>query len=152
MNDRLPATSHYAVSARTRGMRVFIEELVVETFVGIHAHEHLDRQPVSLTLELLYGYAPDELDELDESGARSFLDYEQLSNRLRAFLESNPHTRLLEALAIQIAELVFRDYPAAEELVLSLHKPKIRALSKRSGVELCWSRVDFDTHTQRRSH
>ncbi|CAB3804487.1 dihydroneopterin aldolase [Paraburkholderia caffeinilytica] len=119
-------------------MRVFIDEMTVQTFVGIHAHEHLEPQPVAVSLELLYGCSP------AEDGDRPFVDYERLCECLSQFLADKAHTRLLETLAIQIADIVFEEFPAIEELVVSLHKPKVREHSKRSGVELYWSRLDCE--------
>ncbi|PRZ55863.1 dihydroneopterin aldolase [Paraburkholderia fungorum] len=125
-------------SISTSGFRVFIEEMTVDTFVGIHPQEHGERQPVVLSMELLYGCRP------VEGLPDTFIDYEQLSNRLVRLLERSGHTRLLETLAVHIAQLTFEESPAVAEAVISLHKPKARAGSKRMGIELRWSRADFE--------
>jgi 7,8-dihydroneopterin aldolase/epimerase/oxygenase len=61
-----------------------------------------------------------------------------------AFLAEKSHTRLLETLAVELAELSFREWPALDALTLALHKPKIREGTRRIGVELDWTRADYE--------
>jgi 7,8-dihydroneopterin aldolase/epimerase/oxygenase len=121
-----------------RGWRVFVDELVIETRVGIHAHEHAAPQPVVIDASLAYRCDP------SEQGADRLIDYERYCNRLCEFLSAKPHTRLLEMLALEIAELSFSEWPALQALTLALHKPKIREGTRRLGVELDWTRADYD--------
>ncbi|TKC81273.1 dihydroneopterin aldolase [Trinickia terrae] len=119
-----------------RGWRVFIDELLVPTRVGIHAHEHAAPQTVVIDASLTYRCVPSE-----EGG---WIDYERYCERIAAFLATKPHTRLLETLAVEIAALSFLEWRALDALTLALHKPKIRPGTKRIGVELDWTRGDFD--------
>ena len=121
-----------------RGWRVFIDELVVATRIGLHAHEYAAPQPVVIDASLLYCGEP------SEAGAHAMIDYERYCECVTAFLAEKPHTRLLETLAVELAELSFREWPALDALTLALHKPKIREGTRRIGVELDWTRADYE--------
>jgi dihydroneopterin aldolase len=128
------------LGARGKGWRVFIDELVVSTHIGIHTHEHLAAQPIVIDASLAYRCEP------SEEGTHAMIDYERYCNRVSEFLSLKPHTRLLETLAVEIAQLSFAEFPALDALTLSLHKPKIREGTRRIGVELDWTRGDFEAH------
>jgi dihydroneopterin aldolase len=127
-----------ASSRLGRGWRVFIDELVVTTRIGLHAHEYVAPQPVVIDASLLYRGEP------SEEGAHAMIDYERYCGRVSAFLADKPHTRMLETLAVEVAELSFREWPALDALTLALYKPKIREGTRRIGVELDWTRADYD--------
>jgi 7,8-dihydroneopterin aldolase/epimerase/oxygenase len=120
-----------------RGWRVVVDELIVQTRVGLYEHEHEGPQPVCIDASLRYREMPDESDA-------GLIDHEAWCNRVSAFLETKPHTRLLETLAVEIAALSFDEWPALDALTLTLHKPKIRPGTKRLGLELDWRRADHD--------
>ncbi|MDR5818594.1 MULTISPECIES: dihydroneopterin aldolase [unclassified Caballeronia] len=120
-----------------RGWRVVVDELIVQTRVGLYEHEHEGPQPVCIDASLHYRAMPDESDD-------GLIDYEAWCNRVSAFLETKPHTRLLETLAVEIAALSFDEWPALDALTLTLHKPKIRPGTKRLGLELDWRRADHE--------
>jgi 7,8-dihydroneopterin aldolase/epimerase/oxygenase len=121
-----------------RGWRVFVDELAIATRVGIHAHEHLAPQPLVMDASLVYRCDP------SEAAVDTLIDYEQYCNRICAFLAAKPHTRLLETLAMEIAELSFSEWPALDALTLTLYKPKIREGTRRLGIELDWTRADYE--------
>jgi 7,8-dihydroneopterin aldolase/epimerase/oxygenase len=131
------ASSGARGAARGKGWRVFI----VATRIGIHAHEHLAAQPVVIDASLSYRCEP------SEEGSHAMIDYERYCNRVSEFLSAKPHTRMLETLAVEIALLSFAEWPALEAITLALHKPKIREGTKRIGVELDWTRCDFEAHS-----
>lgn len=120
-----------------RGWRVVIDGMVVNTNIGIHAHEHGTAQPIVLDASLEYRATP------HEHGGQSLIDYERYCERISTFLAGKPHTRLLETLALELAVLSFSEIAAIDALTLSLHKPRIRAGTQRIGVELDWTRRDF---------
>lgn len=130
-----------------RGWRVFIDELVVSAHVGIHAHEHGQPQPVVIDASLVYAGEPGE--DANEGEAGAMIDYERYCARVVQFLDTRPHTRLLETLALDLAELSFREWPALAALTLALHKPKIREGTRRIGVELDWTRADYEARCAR---
>ena len=119
----------------SRGWSVFIDALAVPVRIGIHPHEHDAPQPIVIDARLGYGCEPREEGD--------WIDYEGYCARLAAFLAHKPHTRLLETLVAEIAELSFREWPALETLMLAVHKPKIRPGTQRVGVALEWTRADY---------
>jgi NAD-dependent dihydropyrimidine dehydrogenase PreA subunit len=50
-----------------------------------------------------------------------------------AFLARKPHTRILEVLAVELAQLSFRECPALDALTLMPYKPEIREGCRRIG-------------------
>ncbi|HXZ09540.1 MAG TPA: dihydroneopterin aldolase, partial [Paraburkholderia sp.] len=42
------------------------------------------------------------------------------------------------------AALSFGEWPALEAVTIALHKPKIREGTRRIGVELDWTRANYD--------
>ncbi|SOZ71782.1 Dihydroneopterin aldolase [Cupriavidus taiwanensis] len=118
-----------------RGWSVFIDALAVPVRIGIHPHEHDAPQPIVIDARLGYGCEPREEDE--------WIDYDGYCARLAAFLANKPHTRLLETLVAEIAELSFREWPALDTLALAVHKPKSRPGTQRVGVALEWTRADY---------
>ena len=121
-----------------RGWRIVVDELVVSTRIGIHAHEHLAPQPVAIDASLHYRGVP------TEENTGELIDYECWCERVTSYLEGKTHTRLLENLAVEIAALSFFEWPALDAVNLLLYKPKIREGTRRVGVELDWRRADFD--------
>ena len=121
-----------------RGWRIVVDELVVSTRIGLYAQEHLEPQPVAIDASLHYRGVP------AEENAHELIDYEAWCEGVSGYLESKPHTRLLETLAVEIATLSFTQWPALDALTLLLYKPKIREGTRRVGVELDWHRADFD--------
>ena len=130
------------LDAGGQGWRVVVDELVVKTRIGLYEHEHRAPQPVCIDASLRYRGMPHESDD-------GLIDYEAWCNRVSAFLETKPHTRLLETLAVEIAALSFAEWPALDALTLMLHKPKIREGTRRLGLELDWRRADYDAWRMR---
>jgi dihydroneopterin aldolase len=127
-----------------RGWSVFVDGLEVLTRVGIHAHEHEAPQPVVIDARLGYRCTP------AETGEHAWINYEQYCERLARFLETKPHTRLLETLALELAMLSFKEWGALDTLTLVLYKPKIRPGTQRVGIELEWTRADYEAHRAHR--
>ena len=125
------------LNAGGNGWRVVIDELIVMTRIGLYEHEHCAPQPVCIDASLRYCGTPHEARD-------GLIDYEAWCNRVTAYLEAKPHTRLLETLAVEIAALSFDGWPALDALTLMLHKPKIREGTRRLGLELDWRRADYD--------
>lgn len=125
-------------AGRGRGWRVFVDELEVSTRIGLYPHEYEAPQPVVLDASLAYRCEPSEGD------VHAMIDYERYCECVTAFLATKPHTRMLETLVVELAVLSFREWPALDALTLALHKPKIRERTRRLGVELDWTRADYD--------
>lgn len=125
---------------RGRGWSVFVDGLEAYTRVGVHGYEHEAPQPVLIDARLGYRCTP------AETNAQAWIDYEQYCVRVTRFLETKPHTRLLETLAVELAVLSFEAWSALDTVTLVLHKPKIRPGTQRVGIELDWARSDYEAH------
>jgi 7,8-dihydroneopterin aldolase/epimerase/oxygenase len=117
------------------GWCIVVDELAVCTRVGLHAHEYGAPQPVVIDARLRYRGTP---------GEEGLIDYDGWCSRIVAFMESKPHTRLLETLALEIAALSFDGWSSLDALTITLSKPKIREGTRRLGVEFDWRRGDYD--------
>ncbi len=125
------------------GWSVFVDGLEVLTHVGIHEHEQGAPQPVVIDARLVYRCPPAEADE------HEWINYEHYCERLTQFLKAKPHTRLLETLAVELAVLSFEEWGALDTLTLVLYKPKIRPGTQRIGIELDWTRADYEAYCAR---
>src|SRR3954471_1240843 len=96
---------------------VFIEDLRIETVIGIYDWERKIRQIVALDLEMAFDNAkPAASDKIEDT-----LDYKAVSKRLIGFVETS-HFELVETLAERCAQIV-RDEFGVPWLRLKLSKP-----------------------------
>jgi dihydroneopterin aldolase len=108
--------------------RVFIENLTVETVIGIFDWERDIRQAVSLDLEMDYDIrAAAKTDSIDDT-----LDYKAVAKRLIRYIERSEF-QLVETLAERCAEIVLAEFPV-ERLKLKLSKPGAVRGSSAVGV------------------
>ena len=109
---------------------VFIEDLRIETVIGIYDWERKIKQIVALDLEMAFdNRKPAASDRIEDT-----LDYKAVSKRLITFVESS-HFELVETLAERCAEIVQRDFGVAW-LSLKLSKPGAVTGSKAVGVRI----------------
>src|SRR4051812_2288903 len=107
---------------------VFIEDLRIETVIGIYDWERKIKQTVALDLEMAFdNRKPAASDRIEDT-----LDYKAVSKRLIAFVESS-HFELVETLAERCAQIV-RDEFHVSWLRLKLSKPGAVTGSKAVGV------------------
>ena len=107
---------------------VFIEDLRIETVIGIYDWERKIRQVVALDLEMAFdNRKPAASDRIEDT-----LDYKAVSKRLIAFVEAS-HFELVETLAERCAEIVLNEFKVAW-LRLKLAKPGAVRGSKSVGV------------------
>jgi len=108
--------------------RVFIENLTVETVIGIFDWEREIRQSVSLDLEMEFDIqkaaASDSIEDT--------LDYKAVSKRLIHFIEQSEF-QLVESLAEKCASIVLAEFPV-NWLRLKLSKPGAVRGSSAVGV------------------
>jgi dihydroneopterin aldolase len=110
--------------------KVFIENLTVETVIGIFDWEREIRQAVSLDLEMDFDIrAAAASDRIEDT-----LDYKAVSKRLINFIEQSEF-QLVETLAEQCAAIVLREFPV-DRLKLKLSKPGAVRGSSAVGVKL----------------
>lgn len=107
---------------------VFIEDLRVQTVIGVFDWEREIRQTVSIDLEMAFdiGKAAASDDIADT------LDYKAVSKRLIRFIEDSEF-QLVEALAERCASIVLEEFPVSW-LRLKLSKPGAVRGSSAVGV------------------
>lgn len=109
---------------------VFIEDLRIETVIGIYDWERKIRQVVALDLEMAFdNRKPAASDRIEDT-----LDYKKVAKRLIAFVESS-HFELVETLAERCAEIVQNEF-GVPWLRLKLSKPGAVRGSKAVGVAI----------------
>jgi len=108
--------------------RVFIENLTVETVIGIYDWEREIRQAVSLDLEMAF----DIRKAAASDAIADTLDYKAVSKRLIHFIEQSEF-QLVESLAEQCAAIVLDEFPVTW-LRLKLSKPGAVRGSSAVGV------------------
>lgn len=109
---------------------VFIEDLRIETVIGIYDWERQIRQTVALDLEMAFdNRVPAASDKIEDT-----LDYKRVSKRLIAFVGES-RFELVETLAERCAEIVMREFGVAW-LALKLSKPGAVTGSKAVGVRI----------------
>ena len=108
--------------------RVFIEDLRIETTIGIYDWEKKIRQVVAFDVEMAFdNRRPAATDRIEDT-----LDYKAVSKRLKAFVGESKF-ELVETLAERCAEISQREF-AVEWLRLKLSKPGAVTDSKAVGV------------------
>ena len=108
--------------------RVFIENLTVETVIGIFDWEREIRQTVALDLEMAFDIRKAaKSDRIEDT-----LDYKSVAKRLIRFVEQSEF-QLVETLAERCAEIVLAEFPV-EWLRLKLSKPGAVRGSSAVGV------------------
>ena len=108
--------------------RVFIENLTVETVIGIFDWEREIRQAVSLDLEMEFDIAK----AAASDSISDTLDYKAVSKRLIHFIEQSEF-QLVESLAEKCAAIVLDEFPV-KRLKLKLSKPGAVRGSSAVGV------------------
>jgi 7,8-dihydroneopterin aldolase/epimerase/oxygenase len=107
---------------------VFIEDLRIETVIGIYDWERKIRQTVALDLEMAFdNTVPAASDVIGDT-----LDYKRVSKRLIAFV-GDSRFELVETLAERCAEIVMREF-GVPWLRLKLSKPGAVTGAKAVGV------------------
>lgn len=100
-----------------RADRVFIDDLKVQTVIGIFDWEREIKQTVSIDLEMEFDIRrAAETDAIEDT-----LDYKAVSKRLIRFIEASEF-QLVEALAEKCAAIVLNEFPV-NWLRLRLAKP-----------------------------
>ena len=107
---------------------VFIQDLRIETVIGIYDWERQIRQVVALDLEMAFdNTVPAASDRIEDT-----LDYKAVSKRLIHFVE-NSHFQLVETLAERCAAIVLGEFKVPW-LRLKLAKPGAVRGSQAVGV------------------
>jgi len=108
--------------------RVFIEDLRIQTVIGIFDWEREITQTISIDLQMAFDISrAAESDDISDT-----LDYKAVSKRLIQFVESSEF-QLVEALAGHCARIVLEEFPVSW-LRLKLSKPGAVRGSSAVGV------------------
>ena len=107
---------------------VFIEDLRIQTVIGVFDWEREITQTVSLNLEMGF----DILKAAESDSIEDTLDYKAVSKRLIHFVEESEF-QLVEALAEECAKIVLSEFPVSW-LRLKLSKPGAVRGSSAVGV------------------
>ncbi len=109
---------------------VFIEDLRIETVIGIYDWERQIRQVVALDLEMAFDNTkPAASDRIEDT-----LDYKAVSKRLIAFVEASSF-QLVETLAERCADIVLNEFKVSW-LRLKMAKPGAVRGSRAVGVRI----------------
>lgn len=110
--------------------KVFINDLRIDTIIGIYDWERQVRQTVSLDLVMAHDIKrAAETDDIQYA-----LDYKAVAKRLIALVEASEFL-LIEAMAERIANIVMTDF-GVPWLRLSVHKPGALRNAKDVGVTI----------------
>jgi dihydroneopterin aldolase len=110
--------------------KVFINNLKVETIIGIFDWEREVRQVVSIDLEMEF----DNKRAAKSDDIKEALDYKKVGKRVSAFVEESKY-KLVERLAEQIAKLVLKEFPISS-LTVSVMKPGAMRGSESVGIRI----------------
>jgi dihydroneopterin aldolase len=107
---------------------VFINDLRIETIIGIYDWERKVKQTISLDLEM----GTDIRKSAATDAIEDTLNYKAVAKRLIAFVEDSEYL-LVETLAEKIAEIVLSEF-TVPWLKLTVHKPGAVRGSRDVGV------------------
>lgn len=107
---------------------VFINDLRIETIIGIYDWERKVKQTISLDLEM----GTDIRKSAATDAIEDTLNYKAVAKRLIAFVEDSDYL-LVETLAEKIAEIVLSEF-TVPWLQLTVHKPGAVRGSRDVGV------------------
>jgi dihydroneopterin aldolase len=109
---------------------VFIEDLRIDTVIGIYDWERRIRQTVALDIEMRFDNTrPAASDRIEDT-----LDYKAVSKRLIAFVEA-AEFQLVETLAERCAAIILEEFEVSH-VCLRLAKPGAVRGSKSVGVRI----------------
>lgn len=114
---------------------IFIDQLAVDTVIGVYDWERRIRQRVVVDLEMDFDIrAAAAADDVDKT-----LDYKALSKRVIAFIETSEFG-LVETLAERVAALVLDEFPVAR-VTLRLDKPHALRGARGVGIRITRERA-----------
>lgn len=110
--------------------KVFIDNLTVETVIGVYDWERTIKQRLELDIEMAWDNKPAAAsDDLQYA-----LDYKAVSDRLIAFIEGSAFL-LVETLTEQVADIILQEFNA-KAVKIRLRKPAAVPQARAVGVEI----------------
>ncbi|MCB0007713.1 MAG: dihydroneopterin aldolase [Anaerolineales bacterium] len=120
--------------------KILIRDLQVEGIIGIHPEERVQKQPLLINLVLYGDTRPaGQSDNIDLA-----MNYQALSEAVIAHVATGAPL-LVERLAEEIADLLFRLAPLAQKVRVRVEKPAALAYTRTVGVEIVRRRQDVAT-------
>lgn len=109
---------------------IFIDQLAIDTTIGLYDWERCIRQTVVLDLALDFDIrAAAAADDVEQT-----LNYKALCKRVTAFVEASGY-QLVEALAENVAQLILNEFPVTR-LTLRLDKPHALRGARGVGIRI----------------
>ena len=110
--------------------KIFINDLEVETVIGIFDWEREIKQTISINLEMEFDISKAaKSDDINDS-----LDYKKVSKRIISLCEK-ADSYLVENLIEKIAQVVLKEFPVSK-VTVSLEKPGALRGSKSVGIKI----------------
>ena len=111
---------------------IFIQQLKVETIIGVYDFERKNKQAVFLDIELHY----DATQAMASDDLKYALDYHKISQQLHDYIV-NSSFQLIETMADKVCDLLL-NYSQVEKVKLTINKPN--ALDQAKNVGICIAR------------
>jgi len=109
---------------------IVVDDLRLDVFIGVHEHEKLARQQVSITLHM---FVRDDAATARSDDLADHVSYADVIARLKERASSRRHTHLVETLAEEVADLALVD-GRVESVVVDVRKTQIIPEAKGVGV------------------
>ena len=116
---------------------VIIKNLVIDASIGIHEHEKVKKQRVSISLSI---EVVDNISVVDHK-IENFLSYENVINNIK-FIINKGHIDLVETLSYEILSNIFSD-SRASKVWLKIEKLDVFAEAQSVGLEIIKTRKNF---------
>jgi dihydroneopterin aldolase len=116
---------------------VIIKNLIVDASIGIHEHEKIKKQRVSISLSI---EVVDNISLVDQK-IENFLSYENVINNIKLIINKG-HIDLVETLSYEILSNIFSD-SRASKVWLKIEKLDVFAEAQSVGLEIIKTRKNF---------
>ena len=116
---------------------VIIKNLIIDASIGIHEHEKVKKQRVSISLSI---EVVDNISLVDQK-IENFLSYENVINNIKLIINKG-HIDLVETLSYEILSNIFSD-SRASKVWLKIEKLDVFAEAQSVGLEIIKTRKNF---------
>jgi len=116
---------------------VIIKNLIIDASIGIHEHEKVKKQRVSISLSI---EVVDNISLVDHK-IENFLSYENVINIIKLIINKG-HIDLVETLSYEILSNIFSD-SRASKVWLKIEKLDVFAEAQSVGLEIIKTRKNF---------
>ena len=116
---------------------VIIKNLIIDASIGIHEHEKIKKQRVSISLSI---EVVDNISLVDQK-IENFLSYENVINNIKLIINKG-HIDLVETLSYEILSNIFSD-SRASKVWLKIEKLDVFEEAQSVGLEIIKTRKNF---------